>query len=885
MPSPRFDLDAALAAWRRPLDQHRAFLPGDVDELEEHLRDHIDRLQADGLDAQTAFREATARMGAIVDLEPEYEKVRWTKHRHRRNLWHELLAEQTMLKNYLTIARRTLRRHKGYAFINILGLAVGLACCLLIGQYVLHEWSFDRYHEHADRTFRLVFEEHGEDWSDYSARGPVPLGPTLQADYPEVDAVVRFWRGAATVLGHEQTFFQEPDLYFTDPAVFEVFDLNLIAGNPATALVNPGSIVLTESMARRYFGDTNPMGEVLSHDGYPGPDSLTFTVTGIIQDLPTNTHLSFTALAALEGIETEQDNWGSFKPIWTYVLLPDGAAAAAVEAKLTDFVTRHAISEDTFRFHLEPITAIHLGSVYRGAFKPGSNRTYVSLMGLIGLSILLLACANFINLSTARSLRRAREVGVRKVMGAQRRQLVMQFLGEALLLTSVAVVVALGLQALLAEVLTRLGLVAAFAAPSIGWLALILLGLVLLVTLLAGLYPAFVLSRFHPAVALQGLKKARPSGVNLRQGLVVFQFAVSILLILSTAMIHQQLDYLRQKNLGFDKEQVVVVPYSPNEVPLLDALRQHAGVVSAAVSQRVPVNLQRSDTRPVLPEGFDEAVSAESYIVDPAFLETYAMPMVAGRGLAERAGDQESFIINEAAVERFGWGSPEEALGRTLTWTNGPTEGPVVGVVQDFHLKSMHEEIAPLVMHQRPDEQWWRSFISVKIRPDQVGETLAFIEATWKALTPEGAYAHFFIDDSFAQLHEAEARLEQLVGIFAFLAVLVACLGLFGLAAFLAEQRTKEIGVRKVLGATVSGIVLLLSKDFLKLVLIAFLLAGPIAYFIMQDWLTNFAYHTTLAPGLFVGVGAAALLLALLTVSYQSIRAATADPVKSLRYE
>ena len=477
---------------------------------------------------------------------------------------------------------------------------------------------------------------------------------------------------------------------------------------------------------------------------------------------------------------------------------------------------------------------------------------------------------------------------MRKVLGAYRPQLIGQFLGEAVLLSTLALLLAVVLVELFLPLFNALFDKALALDYGHDGLLLALPALGLLVGLLAGAYPALFMSRFRPVAALKGHLANGFTGGRLRKGLVVFQFAVSVILIAGTTVVYRQLDYVRSKHLGFDKEQVVVMPHPRNgqEAALLAALRQHANVVSVTASQRVPVSTINSDGRPVLPEGFQETVQVDSYIIDPTFVETFGMHLAAGRNLSEAfATDTAAFLINETAARRFGWGTPEEALGRELDWTNGPTVGPVVGVVQDFHLASMHETIPPLVLHMRPGEQWWRTFISAKIRPNDVAGTLAFLEETWRSFAPEGAYAYFFIDESFEQLHRADARFGPIFGFFALLAIVIACLGLFGLAAFTAEQRTKEICVRKVLGASVPGIVLLLSREFAGLILGAFILAVPLAYVAMSTWLENFAYRIALSWPIFLIAGLIALGVALLTVSYQAVRAALADPVESLRYE
>jgi putative ABC transport system permease protein len=798
-----------------------------------------------------------------------------------------------MLKNYLKIALRNLFRHKGYSFINIAGLAVAIACCLLIGFYVIDELGYDRFHKNADRIYRVAAERRRNDDVRLSAWSPVPMGPALQEEIPEVTKAVRFWRAFQPVISYEEKHFREKKFYFTDPSILEVFSFELIEGNPASALASPGNVVITESSAKKYFGEKVPVGKTLRYVGFPA-DSVSLVVTGVLRDLPHNSQFEFDFLASLVGVETENDNWGSTKPIWTYVLLPENYPPNHLESKLSDFVTRHFNSANSFDsriLHLEALSDVHLYSRYEGGFKPPSDITYVYLFSAIGFFILLIACINFMNLATARSLKRAREVGMRKVLGAHRSQLVRQFLGEAFLFG--------GLAALLSLVLVEMLLPQfnAFAGKEIAInyfrkdsVLIAVLGIVLLIGLLAGSYPALFLSRFQPIVALKGVSfgaahSSRRGSLLLRKGLVVFQFAVSILLMIATAAVYRQLDYVRNMRLGFDKEQVVALPYSENEKPLLAALAQNPAVLNASVSQRVPVNDVNADGRTVRIEDSDDPIRVESYLIDDAFLDTYRIELIAGRNLSRNfASDTASFLINEIAVRAFGWKTPEEALGKRLTWSGWKT-GFVIGVIRDFHMTSMHEAIAPLVLHTIPEDRWWRTFISVRIRPENLASTLHFLETTWRSFTPDGAYEYFFIDDSFEELHRADQRFGEIFGFFAALAIIIACLGLFGLAAFAAEQRTKEIGIRKTLGASVAGVVALLSKDFTRMVLLGFLIAAPVAYFAMNRWLDDFAYRAELGLGVFLLAGGLALLIAWLTVSYQSIKAALANPVEALRYE
>jgi len=794
-----------------------------------------------------------------------------------------------MFQNYLKTGIRQLWKDARITFLNILGLGLGLAACLAIFLFVRQELSYDTYHAKADRIFRIVQERQSVDEVRYSTWSPVPLGPALDQAFPQIEKTVRFWRAFQPVLHHRDEHHQEDGLYFTDPAATEVFDFEWLAGDPAGALANPNSIVLTESAALRYFGNADPVGQTLRYEGYP-EDTLRLEVTGLIRDLPEYTHLEFTALASLKGVETDRDNWGSFKPIWTYVLLEEGVSAATLEADMPAFIHENfpsgENSERERQIRLETLTSIHLYSEADSGFKAGGDITYVYLFSAIGLFVLFLACINFINLATARSFRRAREVGVRKVLGARRGQLVSQFLGEAFIQCTVALVLAFALLEFGLPLISKsLGRQLDLHLFQDGRLVLALLGGLLLVGLLAGGYPALYLSRFRPASTLKGKFGAIDTGAGLRRGLVVFQFAVSIGLMIATVLVYQQLQFIRQKNLGFDKEQVLVLPYTPAEKSLLNILRSHPGILEATVSQRVPVNELNFDGRALRRPGTEKPFRVQSYIVDEHFLDTYRIPLVAGREFSPgRLADSSAFLLNETAVRTLGWEDPQEALDQPIEWS-GQKEGQIIGIVKDFHTGSLHDPIEPLVMHTLPRYSYWRTWISVRIRPGAVAEVLPFLEKSWRQLTPEGDYSYFFIDESLDALHRADSRFSSLVSLFAGIALLIACLGLWGLAAFSAERRNKEIGVRKVFGAASWQVILLLSRDFAKLIIVGLVVAAPLAWWGMNTWLDNFAYRIEIDWWVFALTGLAALFIAMLTIGYHTVRAARRNPVEAIRYE
>ncbi len=801
-----------------------------------------------------------------------------------------------MLKNYFTLTLRRLRKHPGYTAINVVGLAVGMACCVLMLLFVHDELSYDRYHENSDRVHRVTrswINEAGET-SLHLARVAAPISPLLAEEFPEVEASTRIWGGYGFLMSRDELYVEEDNVYFVEEAFFDLFTTPFVQGDPATALTEPFTMVLTESTARRYFGEADAMHQTLTLDGDD------YRVTGVVEDPPLNTHFRYDALGSFATLiasfsESRWSHWG-FNNYASYVLLHEGADAEALEAKLPGFLNTHykADASQETQLHLQPLPSIHLHSHLDTELGPNGDIAYVYLFSAVALLVLLVACFNFMNLATARASRRAKEVGVRKVLGAQRGQLMRQFFGEALVLALLALVGALFL------VEATLPLFNDFAGKELNLFGehaalglLILVGITLFVGVVAGSYPAFFLSRFQPVRVLKTAVAAGSWRSRFRTVLVVSQFGIAVLLIIGVFAIVQQLNYVQQKQLGFDEAQLVTLPLGTTLAQDFDNERNklvaHPGVLSMTASKFVPSN--------ALLDNIDGAAEVEGTMreyremplvpVDHDFVSTYGMQLVAGRDFSkERASDStEAVLLNEAAVARVGWASPEAAIGKTFTMEGNANNrrATVIGVVSDFHFESLHERIAPMILFIQPAPGFYQA--TIRISGDRIPETLAFLEAQWAVYRPNMPFAPAFVDAQFDALYRSEARMGQVLGLFALLAVLIACLGLFGLASFVAQQRTKEIGVRKVLGASVGNVILLLSKDFAVLVLVGFVVAAPLAYFAVQRWLADFAYHIELGAPPFLLTGLGILTIALLTVSFQSIRAALADPVKSLRYE
>jgi putative ABC transport system permease protein len=789
-----------------------------------------------------------------------------------------------MLKNYLKIALRSLRRHKIISFINVIGLAVGIACSALILLYVRHELSFDQYHQNKEQIYRLVSKVQGASY-EAVAKVPGPWSVAAQKDFPEIEKVARFVFFNETLVSRSEKRFYESGGFFADSTTFEVFSFSLLQGNPETALKQPNAIVVTKTFAEKYFGEENALGQTLTFD-----NQNQYQVTGVMANVPANSHFTFDFLVPMATYASpRRDNW-QWLQFYTYVLLKAGASPQAVAEKFPALLRQNleANLAAPYAPYLQPLTDIHLRSHLFREMQPNSDVAYIYIFSAVAGFILLIACINFMNLTTARAATRAKEVGVRKVTGADRLQLVKQFLGEALLISFLALLLALvcidALLPVFNSLTNRVLTINYFADIT---LSLSLIGITLVVGLISGSYPAFVLSNFKPVNALKG-KLPGSSRTWLRKGLVVFQFAISAFLIIATGIVYNQLDYIQNKKLGFNEEQLVIIPIRDNVVrekyeTVKQVLAQHPNVVSVSVSANLPGGSDYGI--PYVPEGFpqDKIPPARILVVDQDFVQTFQMELAAGRSFSKEhpTDATAAFMINEEAAKQLGWSDP---LGKLIAMPNiQRANSPVIGVLKDFHFRSLHEKIGPLLLFiATPD---WYSLFSVRVRPENISETLTFLEKKWAEFDSSHPFTYTFFDAQFGQLHQAEQQMGRLLSYVAILAILIACLGLFGLSAFTAEQRTKEIGVRKVLGASVGNVMLLLSKDFTKLVLLGFIAAAPLAYYAMNQWLQEFAYRTEIGSGVFILSALLALLIAWVTVSYQSIRAALANPVESLRYE
>lgn len=818
-------------------------------------------------------------------------------HVRQRALVYEQARGPIMWKNYTKVALRTMRRHVLYTGINVSGLAIGIACCILIMAFVRHEWSYDTFHEKADHLHRVVISmKDAEGGRRRTATTPAPLAPALAEEYPGIVRTVRFADGRAVVQYRDKIFREV--LLFTDASVLEMFSFSVLRGNPNTALMDLNAVVLTASMAEKYFGANDPMGQVLQI-GLDPDQPQAYTVTGVVADPPSHSSIDFNFLLRLEPTPSYQqmgDNWGS-SFLNTYVEVADAGFAEGFETRSLPFVEKYfgdriadsreggtlSQDEDAWQMHLQPIKAVHLDSEIRWGLMPPSNPSYSYILSGIALLVLLIACINFVTLALSRSVDRAKEVGVRKVVGAKRAQVVRQFWGEALVLSLLALLLGIGLAMLflptfnaLADKSLRLSMLGE------GPMLLGFLGLVLVVGLVAGGYPAFALARYRPVEVLKGRLKA---GRRHRwsRALVVVQFTLSVALIISTLIMARQLDFMRSKDLGYETEQIVVLPMQGGRQEaqqLRDVLRQEALQRDDILRVSSVNNAFSRGWMSITLQADDRPVEVYLYWVDYDFVELMGLHLLDGRSFSrDFAADLDSSLIVNETFQRV-FGAQGQVGERLHVWEK---ERPIVGAVRDFHAFSLHQAIDPTVFMVSPEES--AGNLLVKVAPDDIPATLAFLEDQWKQVIPDKPFDFVFLDESVQQQYEADARWGRIVQVAAFLAILIACLGLFGLAALAVAGRTKEVGIRKVLGAPVRSLVGLLSRQFVAMVFVAVVLAAPLAYLAMQRWLQDFAYRIDVGLGVFLLAGAGALSIALLAVSYHVIRAALSNPAEVLRYE
>jgi putative ABC transport system permease protein len=808
-----------------------------------------------------------------------------------------------MIKNYLKIAFRNLWNNKVFSAINIVGLAIGLATCLLMLFYVTDELSYDKYNAKADRIYRVDGDIKFGGNHFVLAVAPDPLGPTLKKDFPQVEQYMRFRGYGGLLVKKGNQNINEDKVIYADSTLFDVFTLPMIQGDPKTALTEPNCVVITETTAKKYFNSTDVVGKTLVVN-----DTTNFKITGVIKDIPAQSHFNFDFFVSLSSNdESRQNNWVS-NNFNTYIVLKKGADPKRLEAQFPSMVLKYVgpqvkqlmnINMDDFvksgnfdTYHLMPLTDIHLHSNKTAELEPNSNIEFVYIFSFIAILILLIACVNFMNLSTARSSNRAKEVGVRKVLGSLRKYLIIQFLTESILISFIALIIAICFAWLLLPYFNQL------SGKQLGeseflnpWLFPSLIALMLVVGVIAGSYPAFFLSAFKPVEVLKGKLSKGFKSSWLRSGLVVFQFFISIALIVGTLVIYNQLKYIRSKDLGYNRNHVLIIkntfPLGNNAKAFKDEVLQMADVQNATMTGFLPTSDWRNDSPLFQDATLDQkkAVSAQIWRVDENYIPTLDMKMVKGRNFSKDfLTDSSGIIINESAAKLFGFINP---INKTLYYLNNFNNGKditafhIIGVVKDFNFSSLREVVTPLALMYHEQN----GSISFRINTSNISGLVDHIESKWKTMASGQPFSYSFMNDDFNNIYKSEQQTGKIFISFAILAIFIACLGLFGLVTYAAEQRTREIGIRKVLGASVSGILSMLSKDFLKLIIISMFIAFPVAWWAMHSWLQHFAYRISIGWWVFIIAGGMALLVALLTVCLQAIKAAIANPVKSLRTE
>jgi putative ABC transport system permease protein len=810
-----------------------------------------------------------------------------------------------MFKNYLKIAWRNLSKNKTYSIINIAGLAIGLSCFLLIVLYVTDELNFDRYNTKAGRIYRIN--------SDLSFGGsdmhlPVTsdmMGQLLKKDYPEVEEYTRIYASSGPKLVKKNNeFINEPRVAHVDSTFFSVFTLPTIKGDTKTALNEPNTVVLTRSAAMKYFGSTDILNKTIETNDN---DKTLYKVTAVIEDIPENSHFHFDFMFSMKNVNYQ---WGQLTShnFHTYLLLKKGTDYRAFEKQhipkyITDYVLpeakqyMHINSMEEFRkagntleYTMMPLTKIHLYSDRSFELSPSGNIRYVYIFSAVALFILIIACINFMNLTTARSANRAREVGIRKVLGTERKELIVQFLFESVLMVVISILIALVIDYFVLPAFNEVsGKEMSLQSLFSPYILPLLIALPFVVGLIAGSYPAFFLSAFRPIEVLKGKLRLGSKSGGLRSVLVVFQFATSVILIISTIVVYRQLNFIQNKKLGFNKDQVLIVDgaytLDKNLTAFKNDVLQMPGVLSGTVSSYLPVSASSRSDNTYSKEAIMDSKSGidmQTWRIDYDYIKTMGMEMAGGRNFSKDFGsDSSAIIINETTAKFLDYKDPVGHQVYTFNDNNKLIAFNIIGVVKNFNFESLRKDIGPLCFKLAKSTY----SISFKVNAANINKLIPQVQSKWKALAPSIPFSYRFLDDSFTQMYSNEQRVGKIALLFSILAILIACLGLFGLATFIAEQRTKEIGIRKVLGSSVSGVVMLLSKDFIKLVLIAFVIAAPAAWWFMHKWLEDFAYRITIGWWIFLLAGIVALLIALLTVCFQAIKAAVANPVKSLRTE
>lgn len=880
-----FDLNKNINEWKKSLHKNKSFEDGYIEELESHLRDLVEEEINKGVNEETAFRVALKKIGEINVIGDEYFKTDTTNKVSGKPSWKAPKFIPSLLYHNFKMAYRSIKRTAWYSILNISGLAVGMACAILIILWVQSELSYDRFHKNSDNLYRAYqIQEYAGTQSLITDNLPGPLAAHLIDKFPEIENAVRLIAINNKPVKQGDKFFNER-ICFTDPAFFEMFDFPLARGDKESLISEPFSVAITEKIAAKYFGDENPIGNILTIDG-----KYDFTVTGVLKDFPSNSHLSMVEILipfnnTNEIIGDKFETWGSNWPR-TYIQLKEGASVKTFEKKIEKILVEQQTSNSSL--HIQPLDQVHLYTL------TGESDfvKYLYIVSVIGVALLLIACINFINLSTARSKLRSKEVGLRKVSGAQRSSLVMQFFGESILLTLIAlalalIIIALSLPAInnLLSDLTGTKLVFNFFENKTLLLAII--AVAIFTGIVSGFYPAVYLSSFKP---VQILRKEFAGGTNrslFRNTLVVIQFSCSVILIIATLIILSQLEYLKTSDLGYKQSNLIYIPLGGNSIEKYETIKNEylksPDVVAVTATSRLPLSGGDSSSNFEW-EGKDpeQQVLINTIAADPNYINVMGMKLLEGRQIPETQTSDENnqpanIIINQNAVKRM---NLEKPIGKLITY--GSWKGRVIGVVNDFHFSSFHEEIEPIFIYA---ELRSIKYMLARLSGNNITNTIKHLEEKWQKVNQALPFSYTFLDESISNLYKTEKRISEVLKYFTGIAIFIACLGLLGLSSFTSERYTKEIGIRKVLGSSELSIFILLTKEFVKWVVVANLIALPVSYYLADRWLQSFVYRVDIKPWIFIISFAAALLITLFTVAYHTIKAATANPVHALRSE
>lgn len=798
-----------------------------------------------------------------------------------------------MFKNYLKIGARNFIRNKAFTLINVLGLTVGISACTLIFLLIKYELDFDNFHSKKDRIYRIIREVNTASGTEHTASVPYPMGQALINEFSDLEAVVQIYWPDEYQIKYNEDLWNQEHVLFADSSFLKVFDFELIAGNPALALKKPNGLLITEKVLAEHFSEESPIGKTVVLENF-----IELEIVGIIKNPPSDSHLNFEMIVSFEAMNDRLvggfkiDSWGASLGTQNYVLLPAETDPEQFDMQLRTIIEKYYEEEEKGKHQLgiQPLKEIHFDQTYAGSnFRYTADIKQLWILGCVAFFIISIACINFVNLSTAIAIKKSKEVGIRKVLGASKLQLVMHYLGEAFILSIVSMLLALGIVERLLpkfnhfqEVNLNLNLF------SDNLLLVYILAIITFVGLFSGVYPALVLSSYSPTAALNSnITSPSSSSLLLRKGLVTFQFLVSQILIIGTIIISAQMNYFRNTSLGFDKDFIITLPLVENDISTLETLKNellsNSNIKSASFGIGVPTSENNIGTSFTM-EGSDDEYSIRIKAVDYDYLKTFGLELVAGNWYTNERTDSagNEFVVNETTVKTMGYDDPEEAIGKFITIGLNHMKLPIIGVVKDFHMVSLHQAIAPVVMLKYPKLYFQ---VGLKISESNVSETLAFIESKWKQAFPGYLYHYSFLDQSLEENYEKEAKTYTLFKIFSGISIFIGCMGLFGLVSFMVTQRAKEVGVRKVLGASVQNIVYLFSRDFVMLIILAFIIAVPITWYAMEGWLADFAYKINLSPIYFIIGISVTLFIALLTIGYQSINAAIANPVNSLRSE